>query len=70
MEVALASHVTPLGVDHDVVALGAVIFVICGETVTGDVAVEGAVAGAVKSGVGVEKLAYHSPISRYAFVLL
>jgi hypothetical protein len=64
VDVALAVHITPFGVDHVVVALGAVIFVICGVTVIADVAVDGAVAGAVRSGSGVEKLTYHSPISR------
>lgn len=53
-------HVTPFGVDQ----LAAARFVMVGETVITDVAVDGAVAGAVRSGIGVEKLMNHSPISR------
>jgi hypothetical protein len=60
--------VTPCGVVQVVVTGVAVVispvrFVICGETVRADVLLDGAMAAVVKSGIGVEKLTNHSPMS-------
>ena len=61
-------HLIPLGVVQVVVTGVAVLespvrFVIFGITVIADVAVDGAMAGAVNNGIGVEKLTAHSPNS-------